>query len=116
MKKYENLNDYNRVRINDYTNYDAEKCNNGGCYAFFTDYIKRPDGKWEISYDTTADLEYCPVCGSFENHRGDVNCPYESGYTCGEFKVISEEELLNIINNFEETKEEYVDVLYQKMG
>ena len=41
MKKYENLNDYNRVRINDYTNYDAEKCNNGGCYAFFTDYIKR---------------------------------------------------------------------------
>ena len=34
---------------------------------------------------------------------------YESGYSCGEFEIVTDEELLNIIS-FEETENEYIEL------
>ena len=97
-----------RVRFND-SDYDSEKCNNGGSYGFWTDYSRLENGNWEISYGTTADFEYCPVCGNFNDHyEGDYSC-YESGYSCGEYETITEAELLKRINEFEETNDEYIE-------
>lgn len=46
MKKT-NLDRVNRVWFCDYSNYDSEKCNNGGLYGFWTDYNRLENGKWE---------------------------------------------------------------------
>ena len=100
------LKNITKVRFNDYTEYDSEKCNNGGCYGFWTDYTRLESGNWEVSYGTTADFEFCPVCGSFGSHE---DFETESGYSCGDFEVISEKELLNRIDKFEETEEKYID-------
>ena len=61
MKKT-NLKGIQRVRFCDYTEYQSEKSNNGGCYGFWTDYNRLENGEWEVSYGTTADFAYCPVC------------------------------------------------------
>lgn len=98
-----------RVRFNDYSDYDSEKCNNGGSYGFWTDYSRLENGNWEISYGTTADFDYCPVCGCFNDHYEGNDCCYSSGYECGEFETVTENELLKLINEFEETDEEYIE-------
>ena len=102
------------VRFDNYTKYDSEKCNDGGCYGFFwTNYTRLDDGRWKVSYGTTADIKYCPCCGVFRDHyEGDDSC-YESGYSCGEFETVTDEELLNIINSFEETEDEYIEFRYK---
>ena len=94
MKK--NLNGIKRVRFCDYTSYEAEKSSNGGCYGFWKDYNRLDDGNWEVSYGTTADFEYCPVCGSFNEHYEGDDCCYDSGYSCGDFETVTEEELLKL--------------------
>lgn len=99
----ENLNNIRRVRINDYSQYVEGKSCNGGCYGFWTDY-KRTETGWEISYGSTADSDfsYCPCCGSFNDHYNYKN----KNYTCGEFEVITTEELEEIIRSFEEEHED----------
>lgn len=91
------LNNVKRVRLNDYSQYEEGKCNNGGQYGFWTDYDRVANG-WERSFGTTAEFPYCPCCGSFNEHYDED----EKEYTCGEFKVISTEELQRIIKSFEE--------------
>lgn len=113
MSKITSLTNITRVRFNDYTDYDSEKCNNGGCYGFWTDYDRLKNGNWEISYGTTADMEYCPCCGSFNDHYEGDDSIYDSGYSCGNFEQISETELLERINNFTETEDEYIE--YKEM-
>lgn len=104
--KITNLNGINKVRFNDYSDYNPEKCNNGGCYGFWTDY-NRTDNGWMVSYGTTVDFEYCPVCGSFDNHYvGDE----DEEYSCGECEIISDEELLKRIEGFDETEECYIEI------
>lgn len=110
MKKT-NLEGIQRVRFCDYTEYQSEKSNNGGCYGFWTDYNRLENGKWEVSYGTTADFAYCPVCGNFDEHyEGDDDCCYDSGYSCGEFHTVTESELLKLIEEFTETDDEYIVV------
>ena len=105
-----NLDGINRVRFYDYTEYESEKSNNGGCYGFWTNYNRLENGLFEVSYGTTADFEYCPVCGSFNDHYASEDDDiYESGYTCGEFETITETELLELINNFENTDDKYIE-------
>lgn len=109
MSKITSLNNVIRVRFNDYTDYDSEKCNNGGCYGFWTDYNRLENGNWEVSYGTTADMEYCPCCGSFNDHYEGDDAIYDSGYSCGDFETVTETELLDRINSFEETDDEYIE-------
>lgn len=111
MDKIANLNGINGVKFCNYSEYDHNKCNNGGCYGFWTQYDRTECGLFEVSYHTTADFEYCPCCGSFNNHcASEDNDIYESGYTCGEFETVTETELLELINNFEETEDCYIEM------
>lgn len=105
MKKENFLDGIKRVRFCNYSEYDSERCNDGGCYGFWTDYDRLENGKWEVSYGTTAGFDYCPCCGSFNDHY-DYD---EEEYSCGDFETVTESELLDIINNFEETEDEYIE-------
>lgn len=105
MKK-NNLENIVKIRFNDFSEYDSEKCNNGGCYGFWTNY-DRHDNYWKVSYGTTADFPYCPCCGNFASHYDyDEEC-----YTCGDFDTITDDELLNRINVFEENEDEYIEYI-----
>lgn len=104
MKKT-NLNGISKVIFYDNSEFDSRTCRNGGGYGFRTTYTRLENGMWEISYDTTADFTYCPVCGSFDHHWGSDF--YESGYTCGEFETVTETELLKLIADFKEKDDIY---------
>ena len=96
------IQDAKKVVFSDYSNYKEETCRNGGDYAFYTVYERIGANKRECHYETSADFDYCPVCGNFGKHYSD-DCCYESGYDCGEFEVISDDEMMKKIMNFEES-------------
>lgn len=103
--KREELENVKKVRFNDFSEYDSEKCNDGGSYGFWTDYSRLENGNWEISYGTTADMDFCSCCGSFGDHY-DYD---EEEYSCGDFETITTDELLERINSFEEKDGEYIE-------
>lgn len=49
-KKIKSLEGIQRVRFNDFSEYESEKSANGGAYGFWTDYTRQEDGRWEVSY------------------------------------------------------------------
>lgn len=105
LMKLNGLEKVKKVRFNDFSEYDSEKCSNGGCYGFWTDYSLLKNGSWEISYGTTADMDFCPCCGSFGDHYD-----YDEGkYSCGDFETVTTDELLETINSFEEKDGEYIE-------
>lgn len=81
------------VVITDVSEYDSSKCNDGGCYSFSTIYTKVDDNHWSVTHETSADMEYCPICGSFGNHWDDD----AEEYRCGKPDIIRTFELLNRI-------------------
>ena len=83
----------------DRTNYDPDNCNDGGHYGFWTTFRRLSEGKWEVSYGTTADLPFCPCCGQFEEHYD----PYDSDsqYSCGDFEVLTDEEVFKRLDSFQ---------------
>lgn len=52
----------------------------------------------------TAEFDFCPVCGSFDDHSLE-----DGTYECGEFQTVSEEELIEEINKFVETDDEFIE-------
>lgn len=86
-----------KVVLCDYTQYEEGRGSNGGCYAFYETWHRTPSGKYEVHYGTSAEFEYCPCCGSFDNH-------YEGGerYSCGSFRKISKNKLKKLLRNFKE--------------
>lgn len=89
------IKEYKKITINDYRNYEPEKCSDGGAYGFWTEYLDKGGDIWEISYGTTADMEFCPCCGSFNSHYDYEN----EEYSCGDFDTITTKELSKIIKN-----------------
>ena len=100
METRTNLDGIKRVRFDDFSEYKSGKSNNGGCYGFWTDYNRLENGNWEVSYGTTADFDFCPVCGDFHSYNEE---------SCGDCEQIAEAELLKLINDFEETEDEYIE-------
>lgn len=84
-----------RVVIEDYSEYDGNRCNNGGAYSFTTTYTRKDGEEFAISYSTSADFPYCPKCGSF---YADEECP------CGmdDYDTVSTAELEGILAGYEE--------------
>lgn len=76
------INEIKKVVVTDWSDYDPDLCNNGGRYAYYTEYAKQDDGLWAVSYDTSSDLEFCPCCGRF-------GCD-----ECDEYERISTSEML----------------------
>ena len=58
-----NLRTCSHVRVRDYSDYDSEKCHDGGHYCTGADFYRHGDG-WERREYTSG--EYCPYCGSFD--------------------------------------------------
>lgn len=98
------LENKKKITIKSFSEYDPEKCNNGGGYGFWTEYDRTSDDSWEVSYGTTADLEFCPCCGEFADHYDYDN----EEYSCGEFDTVTTDTLLEKINNSNE--DEFVEV------
>jgi hypothetical protein len=94
-----NLLNAKKVKIKNFSRYEEGKSNDGGCYGFWTNYDRLENGNWEVSYGTTADMEFCSCCGRFEDHWDGED------YSCGESDQISTEELLEILRDAEERAE-----------
>jgi hypothetical protein len=81
-----------RVRITDYSDFESDRCFNGGNYWFTTIYVpityllEMISG--EVFHSTSADFEYCEFCGSFGDHSG----------VCTDPKVVKTEYVLSHIN------------------
>lgn len=58
------------ICICDFTNYKAETSHNGGDYAFWKTYTKTNENEWAVKYGTSAEFEYCDMCGSFGSNCG----------------------------------------------
>lgn len=98
-----NLEQFSKIMLNDYTGYKSNLCNNGGRYGFWKKYTFLGQGKWEVSYSCTTDLDYCPVCGQFNDHY-DEDSWCKSNYSCGEYTIISTRELEERIASFKAEK------------
>jgi hypothetical protein len=73
----------------------------GGCYMFSEHYYySEQSDLWHKEYETSADFEYCPVCGRFENHMKYNEDESFAGYSCGRYTVISAAKLINIVIQF----------------
>lgn len=96
-----NLDNVVRVHIVDYSDYDPDNCHTGGQYLFWEDYRRVEEG-WEVSYHTSAEFDYCPICGNF----GRCDCSEE------EYEIISDNQLLEEIQ-YALGKED-VEVTYTK--
>lgn len=58
------------IIINDYREYDEKNCTTGGNYAYFTKYVKVDNNEWKVYHSTTAEFDYCSICGTF-GHTSD---------------------------------------------
>lgn len=77
------------IQCNDYTEYDSERCHDGGAYAYYTTYKRLPNNKWEITYDASCGC--CPVCGRI----GSCDC-----YEWSTPEVISSLEMVERLDNY----------------
>jgi hypothetical protein len=85
------------VVISDHSNYDPDRCNNGGAYSFHVHFVKE-GGSWKVRYSTSADFEYCDITGSF-NKCGN-SCPhfdYHSDKCTAQYEQAMTGEVLNAI-------------------
>lgn len=101
MKKLD-LRGIRKVVFNDYSEYETGKSNNGGCYAFWTSYIRESDGNFIRKFGTSAsdDFSFCPICGCFSS----CNCDIDEDYL-----KVSEKELINEILKFREDENNFIE-------
>lgn len=62
------------IKIIDNTHYNPDFCNNGGAYSFTTVFTPTEDG-YTVTYETSSEFPYCPLCGSF--YTGECPCCME---------------------------------------
>lgn len=107
------LRNVKSLTIVDERDYDPEKCNNGGKYRYFEDYFRNnPDENFIVSYNTSAEFDYCQVQGAFQScNKCSYNEEIEEGeFDCvAEYNQITEQELQQYINNLKEG--EYVSYI-----
>ena len=88
-----------KIVIRDYSDYEEGLCNDGGCYAYYTHYIREgKTGMWRIEHYTSADFPYCNVYGRFDNC---CQCSEHDSYygCCCEFERISSKEMRGILDS-----------------
>ena len=69
----------NDIRFSeDYTNYNPQKCSDGGSYGFWQTIEKtETKGVFRIVHHTTSTFLFCPACGTFSWHAD-----------CGQYETI----------------------------
>lgn len=89
-----------KVVISDYSNYDAERCFNGGNYSFHQVFEKNKKGMFEVSYQTSSEFDYCSRCGTFGHTEYNLeDCHFN------DYQEVTEHELQVMIS----------DLLYKKV-
>lgn len=75
-----------KVIITDLSNFKPETCHDGGNYSYSTIYRFVGNGKYEVSYSTSAEFDFCPCCGRF-------NCTDCDPANDSDYEYVSESEL-----------------------
>lgn len=92
---------YTDIEFQDWSEYEPDKSSNGGCYRFSKHYYYNKDSDlWELQYETSADMEYCPICGHFGNHEEYNDDDTFIGYSCGSAKIISSTKMIQTVISF----------------
>ena len=52
----EELNRFKKVVFEDYTEYQYDKCWNGGCYSYTDVYTNKGNGEWELEYTSSSEM------------------------------------------------------------
>jgi hypothetical protein len=112
LKTLQSLDTVKRIKLYDYSDYDSNNCCTGGSYGDWDTYTRVPEG-WRLSYHTTADFQYCPICGDFGDHletdeNGNAICSW-TGHT---YDVLSDEQMLDTLSRFVEDDKHWVDIEY----
>lgn len=80
----------------------------GGCYGYTTTYERVDENTFVKWFSSTTGR--CPCCGmpwaSHEEENG--------AYLCGEFQKVNTEELVKLVNEFEETDDKYISFVAEE--
>lgn len=96
------VEDIHHINLNDYSDYVPELSIDGGKYGFWKEYLNLGNGKWRLTFHTTANRPYCGRCGKFDAHE----------YEDWECEEITTEELQNIVlPDFEEDDTHSIDII-----
>lgn len=90
------------VILHNWSQFIEGKSSNGGSYYFGTHYYYEPESNmWLKQYETSSDMELCPVCGMFGNHEEYNEETGEfSGYACREPEYYYTSSIIRIIVKF----------------
>ena len=79
------------VSLYDYSDYEEKFSHNGGKYGFQM-LFSNLGRKWAVAYYTTADIDFCTLCGEFITSSDEEhNCKRQT---------VSTNELIKIIDEF----------------
>ena len=103
-----------KIRLVDESNFDPDRCANGGAYAFWKTFaFDANTKKWYYWYGTTSDFDYCPRFGDFgdcQNCRFRQQCEALNwAYPIKNIEVMREE-IKNWLNNSDNIND-YVEVI-----
>jgi len=77
------------IKLADWSDYNSELCNNGGCYVYYTYIYSNGKGEFEVWHDSSSDFleeELWDIVSKEEalriirEHRQDENCSIEYRY------------------------------------
>lgn len=90
------------VIFTDYSNYVAEKSNDGGCYSFTTEYYREDGGMFRVEHGTSCGgFSYCSYYGTFCNNDCESSCSDR------EYQRVSAKALAHLLV---ENEDEQVDI------
>lgn len=86
------------VKVTDWSQYVSGKSSTGGCYSFTTKFFPNEDASlFEVKYYTSADIDYCDVCGSFQTCS---RCnSYINGECCSGYETMTQEEVVEYLES-----------------
>lgn len=78
------------IKVTDYSDYNAEFCNNGGCYSYTKVFIPIVNA-YKVLYFTSAEFSYCPIGGCFCSM-----CDGDDYYGC-RIDIVSKAEVKEVV-------------------
>lgn len=97
------------ITLADYSGYEPDKCNNGGCYIYYETYTQTDSCSWVKTYSSSAglDFDYCPCCGNFYTGSQCNHCD-------GKFEYVSTGDLIAILENYGVDEKHSIEIVYKK--
>lgn len=99
----------NRITIENSTRITFTDSSNG--YNLWDSYIPMGNDKYEAFYSVShsSGKKRCPICGKFADHfNGSLESLEAESYSCGTPKIISKEELINLVESYKEDSNHHI--------